>query len=153
MNYIRIRDFVLLDFFSKLKLYPRKNLRFSLSWVCCTQFLHWVLLAFFSLSSFQYCSVFKVQSSFNKTFFATTLLLLWWRWGGSNSWPPACKAGALPAELHPRLFPLAAAKFKLQSQFEQICVHKGFRRWCRVHRYANRSWNSLGAWSCLNWWA
>ena len=26
---------------------------------------------------------------------------LWWRWGGSNSWPPACKAGALPAELHP----------------------------------------------------
>ena len=26
----------------------------------------------------------------------------WWRWGGSNSWPPACKAGALPAELHPR---------------------------------------------------
>ena len=25
----------------------------------------------------------------------------WWRWGGSNSWPPACKAGALPAELHP----------------------------------------------------
>ena len=24
-----------------------------------------------------------------------------WRWGESNSWPPACKAGALPAELHP----------------------------------------------------
>ena len=29
---------------------------------------------------------------------------LWWRWGGSNSWPPACKAGALPAELHPHFF-------------------------------------------------
>ena len=27
----------------------------------------------------------------------------WWRWGESNSWPPACKAGALPAELHPHL--------------------------------------------------
>ena len=26
-----------------------------------------------------------------------------WRWGESNPWPPACKAGALPAELHPRL--------------------------------------------------
>lgn len=25
----------------------------------------------------------------------------WWRWGDSNSWPPACKAGALPTELHP----------------------------------------------------
>ena len=29
--------------------------------------------------------------------------LLWWRWGESNSWPPACKAGALPAELHPQI--------------------------------------------------
>ena len=27
----------------------------------------------------------------------------WWRWGESNSWPPACKAGALPAELHPQI--------------------------------------------------
>ena len=27
----------------------------------------------------------------------------WWRWTGSNRWPPACKAGALPAELHPRV--------------------------------------------------
>ena len=30
---------------------------------------------------------------------------IWWRWTGSNRWPPACKAGALPAELHPHLFP------------------------------------------------
>ena len=29
--------------------------------------------------------------------------LNWWRWGESNSWPPACKAGALPAELHPQI--------------------------------------------------
>ena len=28
----------------------------------------------------------------------------WWRWTGSNRWPPACKAGALPAELHPHFF-------------------------------------------------
>ena len=27
---------------------------------------------------------------------------IWWRWWGSNPWPPACRAGALPAELHPR---------------------------------------------------
>ena len=26
----------------------------------------------------------------------------WWRWTGSNRWPPACKAGALPAELIPQ---------------------------------------------------
>ena len=27
--------------------------------------------------------------------------VLWWRWWDSNPWPPACRAGALPAELHP----------------------------------------------------
>ena len=27
----------------------------------------------------------------------------WWRWRESNPWPPACRAGALPAELHPHL--------------------------------------------------
>ena len=27
----------------------------------------------------------------------------WWRIAGSNRWPPACKAGALPAELIPLL--------------------------------------------------
>ena len=27
----------------------------------------------------------------------------WWRVPGSNRWPPACKAGALPAELTPHL--------------------------------------------------
>ncbi len=27
----------------------------------------------------------------------------WWRWWDSNPWPPACRAGALPTELHPRL--------------------------------------------------
>ena len=26
----------------------------------------------------------------------------WWRWTESNRRPPACKAGALPIELHPR---------------------------------------------------
>ena len=30
-------------------------------------------------------------------------LRAWWRWGGSNSWPSACKADALPAELHPQI--------------------------------------------------
>ena len=30
-------------------------------------------------------------------------LISWWRLAGSNRWPPACKAGALPAELNPRI--------------------------------------------------
>ena len=28
----------------------------------------------------------------------------WWRWWDSNPWPPACRAGALPAELHPHIY-------------------------------------------------
>ena len=32
-----------------------------------------------------------------------TKSLGWWRLAGSNRWPPACKAGALPAELNPRI--------------------------------------------------
>ena len=33
----------------------------------------------------------------------TSVNFLWWRVPGSNRWPPACKAGALPAELTPHL--------------------------------------------------
>ena len=33
----------------------------------------------------------------------TPRLWAWWRWRDSNSWPPACKAGALPTELHPHV--------------------------------------------------
>ena len=35
-----------------------------------------------------------------------TCALFWWRLAGSNRWPPACKAGALPAELNPQIFPI-----------------------------------------------
>ena len=32
-----------------------------------------------------------------------TSFWIWWRLAGSNRWPPACKAGALPAELNPHI--------------------------------------------------
>ena len=35
--------------------------------------------------------------------FLLSPLLRWWRWWDSNPWPPACRAGALPAELHPHI--------------------------------------------------
>ena len=51
------------------------------------------------------CLVFKVLFSVRKNTFEKLLLTSqnysWWRWGESNSWPPACKAGALRTELHP----------------------------------------------------
>ena len=40
-------------------------------------------------------------SSFNGT--SVNLFKMWWRLAGSNRWPPACKAGALPAELNPHI--------------------------------------------------
>ena len=34
--------------------------------------------------------------------YLNTILNIWWRQTGSNRWPPACKAGALPTELCPQ---------------------------------------------------
>ena len=48
--------------------------------------------------------IIRLQASLHRLF----LVKFWhcfslaWRWRDSNSWPPACKAGALPTELHPR---------------------------------------------------
>ena len=39
--------------------------------------------------------------SFPSSVGSTARLIIKWRWRDSNSWPPACKAGALPTELHP----------------------------------------------------
>ena len=45
--------------------------------------------------------------------FKSLYLVSWWRIAGSNRWPPACKAGALPAELIPQ---------KFLSLFSLLCV-------------------------------
>ena len=45
--------------------------------------------------------VYDMQFSMCK---AQYLLCKWWRQGESNSWPPACKAGALPTELCPHIY-------------------------------------------------
>jgi hypothetical protein len=37
---------------------------------------------------------------------------IWWRWTESNRRPPACKAGALPIELHPLIY---AARFSFRG--------------------------------------
>ena len=44
-------------------------------------------------------SVFKTDP-FSRTW---VFLRIWWSLAGSNRWPPACKAGALPAELRPQM--------------------------------------------------
>ena len=53
------------------------------------------------VSDFRHLNLFT--SLFRKASLLTFLLeeSKWWRWRDSNPWPPACRAGALPAELHP----------------------------------------------------
>ena len=79
---------------------------------------------------------------------------VWWRWGGSNSWPPACKAGALPAELHPRrvfevslqdpsklnnvflYFPTLPSHWPFRVQTNSFVFYSLERRWSsRTFRY------------------
>ena len=49
----------------------------------------------------------------------------WWRWRDSNPWPPACRAGALPTELHPHngiVFNHTFLKKVQQSKFSLTVV-------------------------------
>ena len=54
--------------------------------------------------SYEPMLVFGVSRSSRTVY--VTFSLRWWRWWGSNPWPPACRAGALPAELHPHIMRL-----------------------------------------------
>ena len=71
-----------------------------------------VILMFVSLLTMSmHCSLKTTHSYLSKLDSKTTSVALqsnlysnpWWSVSGSNRWPPACKAGALPAELTPLL--------------------------------------------------
>ena len=47
--------------------------------------------------------------------------LLSWRWWDSNSWPPACKAGALPTELHPHKTRNSRSEFRARTSDQNMC--------------------------------
>ena len=60
----------------------------------------------------------------------------WWRWWDSNPWPPACRAGALPTELHPHIQVSSRLSFKkiLQNWTtnQKTSVLNRFDLWHRV---------------------
>ena len=62
-------------------------------------------------------------------FLRSALLIASWRWWDSNSWPPACKAGALPTELHPQS--LVSMTFRLAyflvSSYSLLIILKAVR--------------------------
>ena len=48
---------------------------------------------------------FPVKGNIKKNhYYAVRIIISWWSITGSNRWPPACKAGALPAELIPHVY-------------------------------------------------
>ena len=47
----------------------------------------------------------------------------WWRLRESNPWPPACKAGALPAELNPRIL-LSKCSFEYLQNWTTFANYK-----------------------------
>ena len=54
----------------------------------------------------------------------TYYLNMWWRWWDSNPWPPACRAGALPTELHPHIW-VKSEEWKVKSfwlKFELVQI-------------------------------
>ena len=66
------------------------------------------------------CTVNSFQSTMQvsqltRCFLATSPTGCWWRMTGSNRRPPACKAGALPAELIPRSSPITFAMLRCSS--------------------------------------
>ena len=55
----------------------------------------------------------SVVCSSQLSYWPVSLHFFWWRVPGSNRWPPACKAGALPAELTPHIHGIHFFQFLL----------------------------------------
>ena len=55
-------------------------------------------------SSFRYKHAVYNKKGFRPLGLESFNMLSWWSVSGSNRWPPACKAGALPAELTPHVY-------------------------------------------------
>ena len=66
---------------------------------------------------------FDTLFSFQGTFFT---LSGWWRIRGSNPWPPACKAGALPAELIPHKTHSARFSSSLERRWSSRSFSNGY---------------------------
>ena len=87
-----------------------------------------------SMFSFQGTIEFLLRNSMKFLFRGTSVNLFgffkWWRLAGSNRWPPACKAGALPAELNPHI---PIHKYQLNAQrsgFKLVRTRSGGPRTC-----------------------
>ena len=84
-----------------------KNLKILLDWVDSNHRPH----------AYQACALTTWATIHYLSGFLPLSLPLWvWRWWDSNPWPPACRAGALPAELHPHI------EWKVKSEKWKVLV-------------------------------
>ena len=75
--------------------------------------------------------VFYTAPTSNPAFYLAELkapIHLWWRWWDSNPWPPACRAGALPAELHPHIKWFVV----FSVYFREVFYFAGRPKWTRT---------------------
>ena len=71
----------------------------------------------------QFESLFFKRNSVKLLFQETSInLFCWWRLAGSNRWPPACKAGALPAELNPHIVEIKSTTFAFYASTKCFTV-------------------------------
>ena len=87
--------------------------------------------------SYEPIKLFRCISSLSPLFFILTKWIVksekwiseipfgnfWWRWWDSNPWPPACRAGALPTELHPHSGVLPVTE-NWTTNFEALRLHR-----------------------------
>ena len=52
---------------------------------------------------------------------SSSSFVIWWRWWDSNPWPPACRAGALPAELHPHFIGFCFSPYFRLWESRSLC--------------------------------
>ena len=83
------------------------------------------------------------------TGFSLSISAYWWRWWDSNPWPPACRAGALPTELHPHLqrtclhisrYPSSSFVTVIYYAFLRFpCLSENLRRICTTNLLCNQA--------------
>ena len=109
-------SFVLPPFVAKLQFFTnlQKDLR------CLTTAI-FLLEIYFHIFRSIICSFFLL---FGFQWPFATAFAVWWRWWDSNPWPPACRAGALPTELHPHVLVGLSGLEPPTSRLSGVCSNQ-----------------------------
>ena len=101
---------------AKIVFYPKK---FTILYCCLL-----IIASIITMFSFQgaFFEFLFQETQWNKLFTCFSQSLEWWRVPGSNRWPPACKAGALPAELTPHVVETKSTPYAFYASIKCLTV-------------------------------